>query len=233
MKDERRPSGRDASAALRADPDFRNWVESLQRRLPAFSAGKEAARAQAASADAPAIAPGSAPSALSPPSAASARREQYCESVAYIAKAWPAHRRDSLQRLSDILNAVCLIWGPLAAGSADEVQRSHAALTERRDAAVRFASGLLYSTARAASIEEDTIDELASTVASELGALMFRDSSAVFAVPRGTFTDAEHEFVGPRLASSRIRALTFGIRSRGRVSSKASVEADAPAGGLG
>lgn len=233
MKQDRRPSGRDASAALREDPSFRSWVASLQRRLPAFSAEKEAARAQAASPAAPAVGSGLAAPDLAAPSAASVRRVAYCESAAYIAKAWPEHSRDGLQRLSDTLNAVCLIWGPLAGGSAEEVQRSYAALTERRDAAVRFASGLLYSTARAASMGEDTIDELASTVASEFGALMFRDSEAVFAVPRGAFSEAEHELVGPRPASARIRALTFGIRSRGRVSSKASVEADAPAGGLG
>ena len=218
------PSGAGSSPKGKAvpdiDPGFRALVASLHRAIPPISAAREAKaldeRLGAVSA---------------PPAQPPAR--QLHDSLREFEALWPPVARQRLDLLSDTVGAVCRVWGQSNDLAFPEVRRAEASLLERRDAAVRLASALLYSLAREARIGETAIDQVASTVAGELGVTLFKDTSAVFSVPRGSFVEAEHEYVGPRHSGARIRALTFGIRIGGRVTSKASVEADVASGGAG
>lgn len=205
--------------SLSDDPAFRGFVLGLQRAIPPADPSAESARLGDR---APA-----APEALPPQRAT---QQLMHESLGAFDRAWPAQSRAELLRLSEGIRAVCMLWGAQAGSRSDEARRAAESLRDRRDAAIRLVSAMLYSAARSASMPEGLIDEVAVLVAQELSVELFGDLSAVFAVPRGTFVEAEHELIGPGHPSARIRALTFGIRARGRIASKASVEADAPAG---
>lgn len=213
-------------AGLPSDPGFRALVASLQRVMPAFDPAAEAARIDRSDM----VPEGAGANAASAPRPA-AQPAPIFDSLAALEKAWPAGARAGLDRLSDFLRSTCLVWGSRLDAGSDEARRAQSAIQERRDAAVRLASAQLYSAARGVAISDDVIDQVAGQVAQELSVELFSDLSSVFAVPRGMLVEAEHELVGRSHPNGRIRALTFGIRTRGRVTSKASVEADVPPGG--
>lgn len=221
-----KPSGDDSQVARPAvslveDPAFRAYVLRLQSAIPPFDLAAEETRIGAATGPA---------SVCSPAMKDTEAPLQVHDSLEDLADAWPRRGRADLQKLSDVVKATRLLWGPHAGSASDELRRARASLQERRDSAVRFASAMLYSSARAASVGEDVIDQVAIQVARDLSAELFGDLSSVFAVPRGTLVEAEHELLGRAHPNGRIRALTFGIRAGDRVASKASVEADVLSG---
>jgi hypothetical protein len=173
--------------------------------------------------------PAAAAAAVPAPPASSLPAEQEDPAFAPLAAAWPLAKRAELVRLCKKFRAVCEVWDPPSRGS-DELMRTWRSVVERRDAAVRYFSAAFYATCRDVGIPDEVIDSVAVTLARTLSLQLFGDVQAIYVVPRGMLIESEHELIGSVDPSGRIRGVTFGIRTAGRVSSKASVEADAAHG---
>jgi hypothetical protein len=227
-------------ARPQVDPAFVEYVRALndavRMHLGQFaSAGELAKSAQAslpsARSEPAAITsvPAAAAAAVPAPPASSLPAEQEDPAFAPLAAAWPLAKRAELVRLCKKFRAVCEVWDPPSRGS-DELMRTWRSVVERRDAAVRYFSAAFYATCRDVGIPDEVIDSVAVTLARTLSLQLFGDVQAIYVVPRGMLIESEHELIGSVDPSGRIRGVTFGIRTAGRVSSKASVEADAAHG---
>jgi hypothetical protein len=195
-------------------------AKSAQASLPSARSEPAATTSVPAAAAAAAV---PAPPASSPPA------EQEDPAFAPLAAAWPLAKRAELVRLREKFRAVCEVWDPPSRGS-DELMRTWRSVVERRDAAVRYFSAAFYANCRDVGIPDEVIDSVAVTLARTLSLQLFGDAQAIYVVPRGMLIESEHELIGSVDPSGRIRGVTFGIRTAGRVSSKASVEADAAHG---
>jgi hypothetical protein len=222
-------------ARPQVDPAFVEYVRALndavRMHLGQFaSAGELAKSAQASLQNArsePAATtsvPAAAAAAPAPP-ASRPSAEQEDPTFAPLAAAWPPAKRAELVRIRDMFLAVCAIWDPPSRGS-DELMRTWRSVLERRDAAVRYFSAAFYANCRDVGIPDEVVDSVAVTLARTMSLQLFGDVQAIYVVPRGMLIDSEHELIGSVDPSGRIRGVTFGIRTAGRVSSKASVEAD-------
>lgn len=143
--------------------------------------------------------------------------------------AWPTSRQHELKAFADRMEAVMAVFVP-----AGDVLRSPGidALVSRVDLAVRYASALLYQSARRAGIPEDVIDRAAMSASRTLSERLFGSSGRVYSVGRGLYRESEQELVGPVGPGGRVRPTAFGLRDEGgAVVLKASVEADASTGG--
>ena len=205
--------------------------EAVRKHLGPFGSAAELAKSASATVEITPTAPVAVRAAPAPAAAvlvspaAGSHVEQEDPAFAKLAEVWPPAKRSELARIHDMFRAVCAMWDPPSRGS-DELMRTWRSVLERRDAAVRYFSAAFYAACRDAGISDEIIDLVAVMLVRTLALQLFSDVQAVYSVPRGMLIESEHELIGAVEPSGRIRGVTFGIRTAGRVSSKASVEAD-------
>lgn len=232
-----KPSSKTAAprAQPQTEPAFVEYVkalnEAVRKHLGQFGSAAELAKSASATLEITPTAPVAVRAAPAPAAAvlvspaAGSHVEQEDPAFADLSKVWPPAKRSELARIHDMFRAVCAMWEPPSRGS-DELMRTWRSVLERRDAAVRYFSAAFYAACRDAGISDETIDLVAVMLVRTLALQLFGDVQAVYSVPRGMLIESEHELIGAVEPSGRIRGVTFGIRTTGRVSSKASVEAD-------